>query len=88
MDKIHKDQLEIYKALAGESRLKILVMLQSKDMTINEIYKKLNINYTLTSQHLTKLEVVGLIEKVKKPNESTLIKTKIKLNTDGTFSWK
>lgn len=87
MDKIHKDQLDIFKALAGESRFKILLMLQGKDMTLNDIYKKLDINYTLTSQHLTKLENAGLVEKIKKPNESTLIKSKIKLNNDGTFSW-
>lgn len=44
-----------------------------------------DIKNILNSDKLSKK--AGSVEKIKKPNESTLIKSKIKLNDDGTFSW-
>ncbi len=52
---------EIFKALASETRLKILKLLSQTDLNINEIGNALSINLPTISKHIQILEAAGLV---------------------------
>lgn len=64
---INEDKLEtssnIIRALAHPLRLKILDFIdKNKSINVNKIYNTLNLEQSITSQHLRILRVAGLVE--------------------------
>ena len=53
--------IEIYKALSDESRLRILNILFRKELCVCEIESILNLSQTNVSRHLNKLKYSGLL---------------------------
>jgi len=62
MPKVTLDR-ETFKALASDTRLAILRVLDGKNMSLNDICKATNLNKATLHEHLTKLNEVGLIKK-------------------------
>ncbi len=56
-----KDSLSILKALASETRLKIIELLGKGPLNVNEIANRLNIPQPGITMHIQKLEKVGLV---------------------------
>src|SRR5207249_2960118 len=52
---------DVFKALASESRLRILKLLVERDYNINELGQALGINIPTVSKHVQMLEGAGLI---------------------------
>lgn len=50
-----KLQAEFLRALASANRLKILLLLNRREMTVGELVNALNLSYPLVSQHLATL---------------------------------
>lgn len=65
-DKISEEKVAIkskfFKALADETRLKIIKLLQTREMCVCEIMVALNLTQPTASHHLGLLENVGLIK--------------------------
>jgi predicted transcriptional regulator len=55
------DSDELFKALASETRLKILALLAERDMNINEMGQALGIMFPTVSKHVQALEQAGLV---------------------------
>src|SRR4030042_5268774 len=62
MPKVTLDR-ETFKALASDTRLDILRVLDGKNMSLNDICKATSLNKATLHEHLTKLNEVGLIKK-------------------------
>ena len=57
-----KTQSRLFKALADETRLKILMLLDIREMCVCEIMVALNLTQPTASHHLGILETVGLVK--------------------------
>jgi ArsR family transcriptional regulator len=57
-----KNISRMFKALADETRLRILYLLQQKELCVCEIVKILGINQSKASRHLAYLKNAGLVE--------------------------
>ncbi|MGQ9541563.1 MAG: ArsR/SmtB family transcription factor [Armatimonadota bacterium] len=53
---------EIFKALASDTRLRILRLLAEGDLNVNEIARALGLNYPTVSKHVQALEQAGLVD--------------------------
>lgn len=53
---------EIFKALASDTRLRILRLLTERDLNVNEIARALGLNYPTVSKHIQALEQAGLVD--------------------------
>ena len=62
MPKITLDR-DMFKALASETRLNILKTLDGKDLGLNEISSKINLNKATLHEHLSKLHEAGLVKR-------------------------
>lgn len=60
------DLIKVLKAVSDENRLKILYMLQDKELCVCEIEEFLGLSQSNTSRHLNKLKEANLIDSVKK----------------------
>ncbi len=60
-----KESAELFKALADESRLKILNLLLEKERCVNEIVEKLGAAQSLVSHHLKILKNAKLVDSVR-----------------------
>ena len=58
--------VEIFKALAEESRLRILALLMQDEMCVCEIEECLNMTQSNVSRHLTALKNCGILDSYKK----------------------
>lgn len=65
MTKITLDR-ETFKALASDTRLDILKVLDGKNIGLNEIAKVTNLNKATLHEHLTKLHEAGLIKRTER----------------------
>jgi ArsR family transcriptional regulator len=61
-----KRQSRIFRALADETRLRILSLLRVREMCVCEIMIALELTQPTASHHLRKLESVGLVEDLRK----------------------
>jgi DNA-binding transcriptional ArsR family regulator len=59
---VAKKQSRFFKALADETRLKILSLLRAREMCVCEIMIALNLTQPTTSHHLRILEGAGLVK--------------------------
>jgi ArsR family transcriptional regulator len=57
-----KKQTRLFKALADKTRLKILMLLDIREMCVCEIMVALDLTQPTTSHHLNILEVAGLVK--------------------------
>ena len=57
-----KERLRIFKALADDTRLKILDFIFEKERCVCEIVKEINRSQSTISQQLSKLENLGVLE--------------------------
>lgn len=55
-------QIEMFKALGDETRLRILKLLLKKELCVCELEAALNLPQSKVSRHLTVLRSVGLVE--------------------------
>ena len=55
------DATRVLKALADETRLRILHMLQQGELSVSDLMEVLNLGQSRTSTHLTMLKEVGLV---------------------------
>jgi len=62
MPKITLDR-DMFKALASETRLNILKILDGKNLGLNEISNKINLNKATLHEHLSKLHEAGLVKR-------------------------
>ncbi len=58
--------VDIFKALAEESRLRILALLTQDEMCVCEIEECLNMTQSNVSRHLTSLKQCGILDSYKK----------------------
>lgn len=73
--------LPFFQALASDTRLKIISLLQNKEMSIKELSSALNISSAVVTKHINILEEVDIIESYSQPGVRGLLKLcKIKTN--------
>ena len=65
MPKVNLD-IESFKALASETRLDILRVLDGKKMSLNEITKATNLHKMTLHEHLSKLTSAGFIKRIER----------------------
>lgn len=58
---LEQDGIDVYKALASKTRIKILSLLANKPATASELALELNLSKAITSRHLKELENAELI---------------------------
>jgi len=61
-ENVVKMQSKVFKALADETRLKILMLLDTREMCVCEIMVALNLTQPTASHHLGILETAGLVK--------------------------
>ena len=61
-ENVVKMQSRVFKALADETRLKILMLLDTREMCVCEIMVALNLTQPTASHHLGILETAGLVK--------------------------
>ncbi len=64
-DKVH-EQIKIFKALASESRIKIVRLLREHPQCVNVIANRLSMTQPAVSQHLRLLREAGLVKAEKR----------------------
>ena len=60
-ERIHEAS-EVLKALASETRLKVLCALSTGELPVNQLAELTNQSASAASQHLSKLRAAGLVE--------------------------
>jgi len=78
MPKVSLD-IESFKALASETRLDILKVLDGKKMNLNELTKETKLHKMTLHEHLTKLASTGFIKKIEREGHKWVY---------YTLSWK
>jgi ArsR family transcriptional regulator len=78
MTKVSLD-IESFKALASETRLDILKVLDGKKLNLNEITKATNLHKMTLHEHLTKLTSAGFINRIEREGHKWVY---------YTLSWK
>ncbi len=83
MENIHSDKkyikaleknLPFFQALASETRLKIISLIQNKEMSIKELSAALNISSAVVTKHINILEEVDIVESYSQPGVRGLLK--------------
>lgn len=80
--RLDKESLEVYKALASETRLHILNLLAESPQTASDLAAKLDLSKAVLSRHITQLESVGLIRQDRTPPHGDNRKKTYSLNVD------
>jgi len=58
---IDKSYIQFLGTLANEKRLKILLTLREKNMSVSDLIKKTNLNQTTISHNLKRLQICGFV---------------------------
>ena len=83
MENIHGDKkyikaleknLPFFQALASETRLKIISLIQNKEMSIKDLSSELNMSSAVITKHINQLESVGIVESYSQPGVRGLLK--------------
>lgn len=72
-----------FAVLNNINRINIVMLCSEKEFTITELSKKLNLNYSVTSEYVSQLEKVSLIKKTRNKNKTVNVKSLIKINEKG-----
>lgn len=78
--------IEIFKALADETRLRILALLWNDEMCVCEIEKSLNLTQSNASRHLTILKNASVLSSSKQA-QWTYYRINEKFKSDNRFLW-
>lgn len=78
LDKIYikalDKNLSFFQALASETRLKIISLIQNKEMSIKDLSAALNMSSAMIAKHINQLEDVGIVESYSQPGVRGLLK--------------
>lgn len=78
LDKIYikaiDKNLSFFQALASETRLKIISLIQNKEMSIKDLSAALNMSSAMIAKHINQLEEVGIVESYSQPGVRGLLK--------------
>lgn len=78
LDKIYikalDKNLSFFQALASETRLKIISLIQNKEMSIKDLSDTLDLSSAVITKHINKLEDVGIVESYTQPGIRGLLK--------------
>lgn len=86
---IHANKLEdFYAALANANRIQIIIECSKKPLTVTEISRKINVSYSLTSTHVTRLARAGLVKKKKNSDNTVTITSLVEINEKGEIKRK
>ncbi|MCI9258926.1 MAG: ArsR family transcriptional regulator [Romboutsia timonensis] len=66
--------LAFFQALASETRLKIISLIQNKEMSIKDLSDALGMSSAVVTKHINKLENVGIVESYAQPGVRGLLK--------------
>lgn len=66
--------LSFFQALASETRLKIISLIQNKEMSIKDLSAALNMSSAVITKHINQLEEVGIVESYTQPGVRGLLK--------------
>ncbi len=84
MDKLDIKRLkQIFSALDNEYRLRIIELCSNKVLSVTELSKLLNLNYSITVEYTSMLEKANLIKKTRNDDRTVSIKSLIKISNDG-----
>lgn len=73
----------IFAALNNEKRIQIIDLCSDKSMTVTDLSKKLNLNYSITVEYTSMLEKANLIKKERNEDRTVSVKSLIKINNLG-----
>ena len=80
--------VNVFKALSNEKRLKMIDLCENQPLTITELSKKLDLNYSITVKYTSMLEKVNLIEKLKQKDGTVKINPLINITNKGEIRFK
>lgn len=84
MNKLNLSGLrQVFSALANEKRLKMIELCSEKGLTITELSKMLNLNYSITVEYSSMLEKANLIKKERNDDRTVTVKSLIHINNSG-----
>ena len=87
MNKLNlKNLKQMFSALANEKRLKMIELCSEKGLTVTELSKILNLNYSITVQYSSMLEKVNLIKKERNDDRTVTVKSLVRLNNKGEIN--
>lgn len=86
MEKELKLMVDIFKALAEESRLRILALLMQNEMCVCEIEECLKMTQSNASRHLTALRNAGVLDSYKKA-QWTCYKISSEFKKENKYLW-
>lgn len=73
----------IFAALNNEKRIQIVNLCSDKSMTVTDLSKKLNLNYSITVEYTSMLEKANLIKKERNDDRTVSVKSLVKINDLG-----
>ena len=79
--------VDIFKALADETRLRMLALICDDEMCVCEIEKSLNLTQSNASRHLTVLKNAEILSSFKKA-QWTYYRINEKFKSDNNFLWE
>jgi len=84
MDKLNISNLkQIFSALANEKRIKMVELCSGEGLTVTELSRALNLNYSITVEYTSMLEKVKLIKKDRNDDRTVTVKSLIELKNSG-----
>ena len=89
MTKLNIQKLrKMFSILSNEKRLKMIELCENQPLTITELSRKLDLNYSITVKYTSMLEKVDLIEKLKQNDGTVKINPLININNKGEIRFK
>ncbi len=74
---------QIFSALASEKRIKVIELCSGEGLTVTELSRALNLNYSITVEYTSMLEKANLIKKERNNDRTVTVKSLVKLNDSG-----
>lgn len=73
----------LFAALNNEKRIQIINLCTDNVMTITDLSKKLNLNYSITVEYTSMLEKANLIKKERNDDRTVSVKSLVRINSSG-----
>ncbi len=84
MDKMNYTRLkEYYAALNNEHRIKMVELCMNNGYTVTELSKRLNLDYSITSQYAGILHKAGIVKKIRNADRTVTIVSLITIKNTG-----
>jgi DNA-binding MarR family transcriptional regulator len=72
-----------FSSLSAESRFRIVLLCQNKELSITALSKKLNMSHNSTSRNVGILEKENLVSKTRHKNNTVTVKSLVKISKNG-----